>query len=95
MISIYSVVGSSILRDVSPHDIQNGKTKCIGGGKITDVKENIKALESSPKAIITLNGGGNDLQSKDSSVENVSSEYNLMLTEAKNKFPDAQLIVAG
>ena len=69
----FYIVGSSILRDVSPHDIQNGKTKCIRGGKITDVKENIQALESSPKAIITLIGG-NDLESKDSSVENVSSE---------------------
>ena len=90
----FYIVGSSILRDVSPHDIQNGKTKCIRGGKITDVKENIQALESSPKAIITLIGG-NDLESKDNSVENVSSEYNLMLTEAKSKFADARLIVAG
>ena len=89
----FYIVGSSILRDVSPHDIQNGKTKCIRGGKITDVKENIQALESSPKAIITLIGG--DLESKHSSVENVSSEYNLMLTEAKSKFPDARLVVAG
>ena len=88
------LVGSSILREVLPTDIENGTVKFIPGGKVKDVKENINSLKFTPKIIITQIGG-NDLDSETAAVDDTVSDYSLTLTETKAKFPDSKLVIAG
>ena len=90
----FFLVGSSILREVQKDDIQNGVATSIKGGKINDVKETIKRLDFIPKTIVTQIGG-NDLDDDETSVESVSASYVTMLTEAKERFPESELIVSG
>jgi lysophospholipase L1-like esterase len=90
----YYIVGSSILREVRSDDISNGHVKCIRGGLISDVNKDIQSLKSVPKNIVTQIGG-NDLEKDDATAETVSSDYALMLTNVKTKFPDAKVIVSG
>ena len=86
----FYVVGSSLLREINDNDLVNGKVKCIRGGQIADVKEDIKSLSFTPKTVIT-HIGGNDLDKNDKSVENVTSEYALLLSEVRKSFPKLKL----
>ena len=83
----FYIVGSSILREVRDTDVINGRVKSISGGKIDDVKANIQSIKYQPRNIITQIGG-NDLDEVNSTVENVTSKYELLLTETKKKFPE-------
>ena len=87
-------MGSSLLREVRQTDIVNGNVKCIRGAKVSDVKDDLKSLSTTPKSIVTY-VGGNDLMSENMTVDSVCEEYGILLTEAKKKFPDANLYVAG
>jgi lysophospholipase L1-like esterase len=78
---------------VKQSDVVNGKIRSISGGKIRDIKADLKDLNFTPKTIITY-VGGNDLMDKNKSVEDVTGEHVLMLTEAKSKFPDTDIIVS-
>ena len=86
------LVGSSILREVLPTDVENGTVKSIPGGKFKDVKENINSLKFTPKIIITQIGG-NDLDTEYAAVDDTVSGYNVTLTETKAKFPDSKLVL--
>ena len=90
----FYIVGSSILREVRDTDVINGRVKSISGGKIDDVKANIQSIKYQPRNIITQIGG-NDLNEDNSTVENVTSKYELLLTETKKKFPESSLIISG
>ena len=90
----YYMVGSSILREVRHDNILNATVKCIRGGKISDVRENIKSLEIEPKCTVTQIGG-NDLASSDTSVETVTAEYAVLLSDIKTKFPESEVVVSG
>ena len=90
----YYLVGSSILREVQSNDIINGNVHCIRGGCIKVVKENIQNLRTKPNTIITQIGG-NDLTKDGATVESVSADYEVMVTETKEKFPEAKVIVSG
>ena len=87
---ISHIVGSSLLREINGNDLVNGKVKCIRGGQIADVKEDIKSLSFTPKTVIT-HKGGNDLDKSYKSVENMTSEYALLLSEVKKSFPKLKL----
>ena len=82
------------LREVREGDITNGKVQCIRGGKMTDIKQDIDNIDFTPKNIVTQTGG-NDLDEKDTIVEQVSSQYEVLLTNIKGKFPESKVIVAG
>ena len=90
----FYLVGSSILRDVRDSDISNAKVKCIRGGCIDNVKADIKDLSFVPKTIITQIGG-NDLDRADASVEQITSDYAVLFTEVKDKFPETNVIISG
>ena len=90
----FYIVGSSILREVRDTDVINGRVKSISGGKIYDVKANIQSIKYQPRNIITQIGG-NDLDEDNLTVENVTSKYELLLTETKKKFPESSLIISG
>ena len=90
----YYLVWSSTLREVQSNDIINGNVHCIRGGCIKDVKENIQNLRTRPNTIITQLGG-NDLTKDGATVESVSADYEVMVTETKEKFPEAKVIVSG
>ena len=85
-------MGSSILREVRSDDISNGKVSCIKGGLIIDVNKNIQNLETTPKAKNTV-VGGNDLEKEEATSEPVSADYAMVLSKAKEKFPDTDVIV--
>ena len=88
------MVGSSILREVKGTDIINGVVKSIPGGTINDVKKYISEHKNKPKNIITQIGG-NDLDNDGTTVESVTTQYELLLTETKNKFPESNVIISG
>lgn len=88
------LVGCSILHEVKQNDILNEHVKCIRGGNVNDVRDNLKSLDSKPRTVISYIGG-NDLMCEDATVEHVSEEYTILLTEVKNKFPEADVVVAG
>ena len=88
------LIGSSILREVQPSDLLNGTIKSIPGGKVMDIKKDISTLTTVPKIIITQIGG-NDLDCEGNNIDDVVSEYTMVLTQAKEKFPDTKLVVAG
>ena len=85
----FYVVGTSLLQEISDNDLVNGKFRCIRGGQIADVKEDIKSLSFTPKTV-TTHIGGNDLDKSDKSVEKLTSEYALLLSEVKEKLPQTQ-----
>ena len=72
----------------------NGVVKAIRGGKISDVNKNIQEIKNKPRNIVTQIGG-NDLDDDKVTVENVSSEYKLLLTETRNRFPESNIIISG
>ena len=88
----YYVVGSSILREVRPDEISNEKVSCINGGLISDVNKNIQNLETTPKAKNTV-VGGKDLEKEEATSETVSDDYAMVPAQAKEKFPDTNVIV--
>ena len=90
----FYIVGSSLLREVRDSDIKNGAVKCIRGGKIDDIKKDIQNMKHQPRNIIT-HVGGNDLDDDNATVPNVTSQYEVFLTEIKNKFPDSNVIISG
>ena len=90
----FNVVGSSILREVKGTDIINGVVKSIPGDTINDVKKYISEHKNKPKNIITQIGG-NDLDNDGTTVESVTTQYELLLTETKNKFPESNVIISG
>ena len=90
----FYIVGTSLFRDVRSDDVINGQVKSIRGGKIKDVKDDLQKLKNKPKAIMTQ-VGGNDLCAVDATVDDVSAEYSILLTETKAKFPESDLIVSG
>ena len=91
----YYLVGSSLLREVDESDIMNGKAKCIRGGKIQDVKQNIKSLTFTPKNVGLLIGG-NDLDNNDqTSVEETIANYTMLVAETNEKLPDSKVIISG
>ena len=92
--SDFYIIGSSILRDVRETDIYNGTVKSIPGGHIKDVKKTVMDLKVKPKTIVTLIGG-NDLTEESKTVEQVTEDYTMMLSEIKDKFPDSTLVVSG
>ena len=58
------------------------------------MRENIKSLAIEPKCIVTQ-VGGNDLASSDTSVETVTAEYAVLLSDIKTKFPESEVVVSG
>ena len=88
------MAGSSILREVRDEDIVNGTVKCVRGGQTEDIKSVIKNVDFSPHTIIT-HIGGNDLSNKEKTVETICDQYAEMITEAKMKFPESDLVVSG
>ena len=90
----FYIVGSSLLREVKDADVTNGVVKAIHGGKISDVKKNIQEIKNKLRNIVTQIGG-NDLDDDKVTVENVSSEYELLLTETRNRFPESNIIISG
>ena len=90
----FYIVGSSLLREVRENDIQNGTVKCIRGGKIDDMKKDIDEIQGSPKNIVTQIGG-NDLEDENTTVEELTSQYEVLITEAKKKFPNSNIIISG
>ena len=78
------LVGSSILREVKPNDLNNGYVKSISGGKVKDIPADILNLEFTPKTIISL-VGGNDIDSE-REINEVVAEY--ALTNMKEKIPN-------
>ena len=88
------LVRSSVLREVNHDDLLNGTVKSISGAKVNDIKEHIKSLITYPKTLITQ-VGGNDLDNETVTVDEVVSDYAVLITEAKTKFPNSKLVVAG
>ena len=90
----YYIVGSSLLREVKETDISNGVTKSIPGGKISDVQKDIQGIKHHPTHIVTQIGG-NDLEDENVTVDNVTTQYEVMVTDIKNKFPESDVIISG
>ena len=90
----FYLVGSSLLREVEESDILNGKSKCIRGGLIDDVKQDIKTLSYKPKNII-LQIGGNDLDREAVSVEQAITDYSVMVAKTTERYPDSKVIISG
>ena len=88
------MVGSSILREVRQSDLKNGKVKAIPGGHIKDIKDNLLSLDYKPNTIVTL-VGGNELDGGTEPIDKLVSDYAVAITEAKTKFPDTKMVVAG
>ena len=90
----YYIVGSSLLREVKETDISNGVTKSIPGGKISDVQKDIQGIKHHPTHIVTQIGG-NNLEDENVTVDNVTTQYEVMVTDIKNKFPESDVIISG
>ena len=90
----FYLVGSSILREIRVDDISNGTVQCIRGGKINDIQTDVENIDFKPKNIIT-HVGGNDLDDNDVTVEEVASQYEVLLTSIKEKFPESKVIMSG
>ena len=90
----FYIVGSSVLREATDGDFTNASVKSIRGTRLKDIREDIKALEFEPKTIIPYIGG-NDLDNVDQSLEDIKSEYALLLAEIQEKFPETKMIIAG
>ena len=90
----FYIVGSSVLREATDGDFTNASVKSISGTRLKDIREDIKALEFEPKTIIPCIGG-NDLDNVDQSLEDIKSEYALLLAEIQEKFPETKMIIAG
>ena len=91
----FYIVGSSLLREVRENDIQNGAVKCIRGGKIDEVKKDIDEIQGSlKKKNIMTQIGGNDLEDENTTVEELTSQYEVLITEAKKKFPNSNIIIS-
>ena len=87
-------VYESLLREVQKGDISNGEVKCLPGGCIKDVKDEISNMYFKPNVIITQMGG-NDVAKENATIEYVTEEYASLVTEVKTKFPETKLIVSG
>ena len=74
--------------------MENGKVKSISGGKIGDIKNDLKSLNYTPNTITTY-VGGNDLMDSNKTVESVSMDHTLMLTDIKMQFPESNIAVSG
>ena len=88
------MIGSSVLREFRDDDLLNGEVRCIRGGHVKDVKNQMGKLNFTPKTIITQIGG-NDISKNENTVESVSEEYAELLSETKVRYPDAKVVVSG
>ena len=78
------VVGSSILRDIENESVENTTVRSISGGKIADVKEEVRNVKKDEFANLTVLVGGNDVEETDD-IAKVVNDYKDMLTVAKEK----------
>ena len=88
------MIGSTVLREVRNEDLVNGEVSCIQSGLIKDARAEIKNIEHQPKVIITQLGG-NDIDKSTSNTDDVTNEYTMFLTETKERFPNAKLVISG
>ena len=79
----YYLVASSILQEEDDENIVDGTVKCLRGGLLKDVRENIQSLGIKPKAVITQIGG-NDLAREEDTVKSITSEYMVLLVISRH-----------
>ena len=83
------------MEDLPLNDLSDAQVKCIRGECIDNVKGKIKELSFVPKTIITQFGGNDHLDRADASVEQLTSDYAVLFTEVKDKFPETNIIISG
>lgn len=87
------IIGDSIIRDIHERGLNNTSVKCIRGGKVKDIKDELDSRDIQEYSAVILHVGTNNCTSEDKYRDGVS-QYRELVEGIKSREPATKLVLS-